>query len=150
MKKLLENFTKGLLAFFDTMQGVVRVEKDNQYDFETFMERFDNRKVRKELMLGFDNLFSEINREYDLDAKMTFLGVTSYNIEDIREQHDAFFDFYEKEGFDNPTVLELYSIHKNKMLKTLIKNSFKTLFKMNLNEEYNRPCYIYEFPKKII
>jgi hypothetical protein len=133
MEKLLENFTKGLLAFFDTMQGVVRVEKDNQYDFETFMERFDNRKVRKELMLGFDNLFSEINREYDLDAKMTFLGVTSYNIEDIREQHDAFFDFYEKEGFDNPTVLELYSIHKNKMLKTLIKNSFKTLFKMNLN-----------------
>jgi hypothetical protein len=111
-----------------TMQGVVRVEKDNQYDFESFMEKFDNRKVREELMLGFDNLFFQLNREYDLDAKMTFLGVTSYDIEDIREQHNDFFDFFEKEGFNNPTVLELYSIHKNKMIKTLLKHTFKTLF----------------------
>jgi hypothetical protein len=107
-----------------TLQGVVVVEDDNQDDFIEFLKKFNKPKVRRELMVGFDNLVSETNKKEDLDIKLTFLGVTAYDVINLYEDFKDLFEFTQRFKLYDSLIFEYYSIYKDKMLMALIKDLF--------------------------
>jgi len=118
-----------------TIQGVVVVEDDDQDDFIGFLKEFNKPKIRREIMIGFDKLVSETNKKENLDIKLTFLGVTAYDVINLYEDFEDLFKFTQKFKRYDSLIFGYYSIYKDKMLKALIKNLLLYPFKRNRSKK---------------
>jgi hypothetical protein len=119
----VKSFTKDEMKLY-TLQGVLSVENDKQDDFIEFMEKFNKKEVREEMMIGFDNLIREINEREELDAILIFLGVTRYDVVNLYDNFEDFLEFVKKFKIADPTIMSHYSIHKREIFKPVLKELF--------------------------
>ena len=118
----------GLLAdAFYTLQGVISLESDRQDEFHKFLDKFDEKEVRSEFMEGFKNLFLEINDKEQSDAEVIFIDVTAYDFSNIIESLNKFVDFANILKSYDFSILQHYSIHKNRVMRPLVKDFFGNL-----------------------
>jgi hypothetical protein len=124
----VKSLTKDEMKLY-TLQGVLSVENDDQDDFIKFMEKFNKKEVREEIMIGFDNLIREINEKEELDAILIFLGVTKYDISNLLDNFEDFLEFVKEFKIVDLTIMSHYSIYKRKLLKPILKELFVNPFK---------------------
>jgi len=107
---------------FYTMYGVIEIEEDKQDDFDKLIYKIDrDKKIREKITIGIENLFMEINKRENLDIQPIFVGVSSYNFENIDNSISHFLEFANTMKY-SIELMKYYSIHK------IIGETFKLIF----------------------
>ena len=121
-KSVYENIQKSKSSFsgsftdlssFYTMIGMVNIFQDDVDDFLEFLERFNKPNHREELMVGVDNLFDELSREFGFKMSAIFLGV-GIELDSIHSEIDEYRDVMIKLDGASMKEVRKYSVTKGK------------------------------------
>jgi len=114
---------------FYTMYGVIEIEEDKQDDFDKLIYKIDrDKKIREKITIGIENLFIEINKKDNLEVQPIFVGVSSYDFENIDNSISHFLEFANTMKY-SIELMKYYSIHRHKIIGEAFKLIFSSVFK---------------------
>ena len=106
-------FEKMLTSYssFYTMLGIVHIEEDKVDDFIEYLQAFNTKEKREELVIGLENLFEELSRKAGFEIRPVFLGVGT-DLDSIYEEINLYRDYMASQTIFELDDLRSYSLNK--------------------------------------
>lgn len=109
-KNFLEKMLTSYSSFY-TMLGIVHIEEDKVDDFIEYLQVFNTKEKREELVVGLENLFEELSRKAGFEISSVFLGV-GIDLDSIYEEINLYRDYMASQTTFELDDLRSYSLNK--------------------------------------